>query len=1232
MPSRRLFSIFVLISFFLTSLGPIPQAYAQGVSDLPVPGTMVNLSPAFEPVLMKGIKVHPENPFLFDFIIDTGNSGLDVGARYAMPLRQESEKLIKYFLAAMTVPEKDLWVNLSPYEKDRMIAPNLGQTEMGRDMLAQDYILKQLTASLIYPEKNLGKTFWDKVYAKAQQLYGTTQIPLNTFNKVWIVADRADVFERANVAYVVGTHLKVMMEEDYLSLEKHSNVGAGHAQPVQGIDQLGSQIVRSIILPELEKEVNQGKNFAPLRQMFYSMILASWYKIALKDALVTQIYGNQSKVKVGVNVDNPTEKDQIFQRYLQAYKKGVFNYIKEDMDQTTQQITPRKYFSGGLGINVPNILHRLDKASPAMLGSTDKAVIVQVAVYPGKTDAAMQNPEQEKVPPSQQIKQAKEEYFRAVVNEQNILPNVRQRLVGLLLDAGYQRPTILQLMVWNNFGEEPHLYIRESSAINETIDEIIKKSGVVDPLKKFEAQGFQTIKPPPRPDVDAAMNSRQREGTRDVRQESSRQQQQEPYKFVGGPMTESPAKTRSTKASVKKSSVDGPHQDAAMTAVHRKLTPEEQTKVVHQSLGIILSAIQQGQFNESISARGVFQLIDEQLRRIELLGDSPVERYWYYYSLKDTIKSIFTTATTLRILNAATGKEMELEDLKKDAEGRKKPVVHHFMVGGVEILVYVPEVEEKTPQYPGMFSEDLNLFLFSILNSAEFHRANVIKDVQGIIEGNVKIKAVREIEVARRLVGNLRFQKGKWEKVEDFYIQRVTMRLLTYLVENNSIDKEVFRQVMTPLQIQYLSEQVKDMQESGPKAEIHPGKVDMKTPALALLKAIYKRGYMDNMRQFINEDMMPWKEITDPAMNSRPAAEMPITLQGLQWSDIRTKGTRHIFPTTINAMSAGRQHFLYQLPALKTFNSSGQDHEQLRYYLSGKNGTRDRSDQGITLSLKRIQKKEKEDGVTEQRWAFSLTMQERRQLETYLQDDAMNSPQKIVSEEFVQKVVVSLRSKKLILVIEDDDDVWSLYRIHYFEPLAEINKGIEWKRVKSRKGVMDFISKPENEKNLGLVITDNQYPLEDDGFIIVDQGFRLEEELRRVFSDLPVLLTSVRDLSNMASQKGINFVLKENLKVVMQQIAQDLAMAAKMTPGGIDLDRNKMQMNIKRDGPTIKIDQAVIERIRREGFDGLEFKIQSMVPVTNLPLILGLSTQQSPLQQLIPSVSLRINPEPSRKD
>ena len=217
---RRILTLTVIVCFFLTSLGPLPKAHADSVLGLPAPGTMVNLSPAYEPALIKGLTVHKDNPFLFDFIVDTGNSGLAGDA-----LKKEADRLIKYFFACLTIPEKDLWVNLSPYEKDRMIPQALGQTALGRDLLAQDYILKQLTASLIYPEKDLGKAFWDRVYAKARQMYGTTQIPVNTFNKVWIVADKATVYEHGQTAFVVSGHLKVMLEEDYLALQKHHSEG-----------------------------------------------------------------------------------------------------------------------------------------------------------------------------------------------------------------------------------------------------------------------------------------------------------------------------------------------------------------------------------------------------------------------------------------------------------------------------------------------------------------------------------------------------------------------------------------------------------------------------------------------------------------------------------------------------------------------------------------------------------------------------------------------------------------------------------------------------------------------------------------------------------------------------------------------------------------------------------------------------------------------------------------------
>src|SRR5580704_17373549 len=99
--------IFILIAFLANTFGPIPAAQAQDFQ-LPVPGVMVHLSPLLDPPMLKGIKVHPDNPFRFDFILNKGDSELSNNQ-----LKDESFKLIKYFLASLTIPEKDLWVNLS---------------------------------------------------------------------------------------------------------------------------------------------------------------------------------------------------------------------------------------------------------------------------------------------------------------------------------------------------------------------------------------------------------------------------------------------------------------------------------------------------------------------------------------------------------------------------------------------------------------------------------------------------------------------------------------------------------------------------------------------------------------------------------------------------------------------------------------------------------------------------------------------------------------------------------------------------------------------------------------------------------------------------------------------------------------------------------------------------------------------------------------------------------------
>src|SRR5438128_2068419 len=62
-------SFIILLAFLVNTFGPMPMAQAQEFR-LPAPGAMVHLSPPLEPPILKGIKVHPDNPFRFDFILD----------------------------------------------------------------------------------------------------------------------------------------------------------------------------------------------------------------------------------------------------------------------------------------------------------------------------------------------------------------------------------------------------------------------------------------------------------------------------------------------------------------------------------------------------------------------------------------------------------------------------------------------------------------------------------------------------------------------------------------------------------------------------------------------------------------------------------------------------------------------------------------------------------------------------------------------------------------------------------------------------------------------------------------------------------------------------------------------------------------------------------------------------------------------------------------------------------
>jgi hypothetical protein len=155
------------------------------IDALPVPGTMVALSAESHDILLKGIQFNPADPLKLEFLFNTGDRSLIN--------RKDASKLIGYFLAALTVPEKDLWVNLSPFEKERVMDDELSKTDLGQTLLEQDYLLKQLSASLTHPDTDTGKDYWAlRLRSATEDRFRSSSVV--EMNKIWIVPQKVEVY------------------------------------------------------------------------------------------------------------------------------------------------------------------------------------------------------------------------------------------------------------------------------------------------------------------------------------------------------------------------------------------------------------------------------------------------------------------------------------------------------------------------------------------------------------------------------------------------------------------------------------------------------------------------------------------------------------------------------------------------------------------------------------------------------------------------------------------------------------------------------------------------------------------------------------------------------------------------------------------------------------------------------------------------------------------------------
>ena len=137
--------------------------------------------------------------------------------------------------------------------------------------------------------------------------------------------------------------MKVMLEQDHLKDSKAYNFTDPR---MKDLNEYSSQLIRELIIPKLTKEVNSSKRYAALRQVFFSLVMARWFKDTFQGKP-----GQYAQLIDSHNLNNLTSKQAwsktyYFNEYQKSFEKGEYS-LKEQVYTPTGQVV-RSYVSGGI--------------------------------------------------------------------------------------------------------------------------------------------------------------------------------------------------------------------------------------------------------------------------------------------------------------------------------------------------------------------------------------------------------------------------------------------------------------------------------------------------------------------------------------------------------------------------------------------------------------------------------------------------------------------------------------------------------------------------------------------------------------------------------------------------------------------------------------------------------------------------------------------------------------------
>lgn len=249
------------------------------------------------------------------------------------------------FVTGLDVPDDKFWVNLMPWEPNRIIDKQLSESDVGRIMLEADLQMKKDFSNYGNPCANeTGKAFQNLMDKKSAvlvqecmknfpgEIKNIDNVKFRPVTRHWIVPDKIYAYTNGTQIYIINATLTInsepVVDHTYFQVINQDNATLSRAcleelnKSAKEYGEYYSELQVRMIQPYVIADVNHGIKYEDLRDVYASLALAQWYKSEINPS--RDIFLGRLDSSSILKSQEQWSSKEIWERYVYSFYNGEY--------------------------------------------------------------------------------------------------------------------------------------------------------------------------------------------------------------------------------------------------------------------------------------------------------------------------------------------------------------------------------------------------------------------------------------------------------------------------------------------------------------------------------------------------------------------------------------------------------------------------------------------------------------------------------------------------------------------------------------------------------------------------------------------------------------------------------------------------------------------------------------------------------------------------------------------